>query len=75
MPVRDASGMEISVALRKGTSGDGVAGEIKANLEKSFNKLDVIYPDIRIRFIDDIQRDPNAMGKVKLVPSNVRRKR
>jgi hypothetical protein len=65
--------MEISVVLRKRASRDGVVDEVKANLEKSFKKLDVKYPDIRIRFIDEIKREPSAMGKVKLVQSNVKR--
>jgi phenylacetate-CoA ligase len=71
--VHEDKGMTISVVLRKEASGDGVADEIKANLEKSFKTLDVKYLDIRVRFIDKIERDPNAMGKVKLVQSNVKR--
>jgi phenylacetate-CoA ligase len=71
--VHEDKGMNISVVLRKGVSGDGVADEIKANLRKRFETLGAKCPDIRVRFIDKIERDPNMMGKVKLVQSNVRR--
>ncbi len=71
--VHEDKGMNISVVLRKGASGNGVADEIKANLEKGFEKLDAKCPDIRVHFIDKIKRDPSMMGKVKLVQSNVRR--
>jgi len=71
--VQEDEGMTISVVLRNEASRDGVADEIKANLENSFKKLDVKYSDIRIQFIDKITRDPNAMGKLKLVQSNVKK--
>lgn len=71
--VHEDKGMNISVVLRKNASQDGVADEIKTNLGKSFEKLDAKCPDIRVQFIDKIERDPNVMGKVKLVQSNVRR--
>ena len=73
--VHEGKGMNISVVLRKGTSGDGVANEIKANLGKGFEKLGAKCPDIRVRFVDKIDRDPSAMGKVKLVQSNIRKNR
>ncbi len=71
--VHEDQGMNINVVLRKGASGDGVADNIKANLEKGFKNLDVKCPDIRVRFIDKIERDPKAMGKVKLIQSKARR--
>ncbi len=45
---------------------DGPAAEIA-------EKLGAKCPDIRVQFVDKIERDPSAMGKVKLVQSKVKR--
>lgn len=71
--VHEEKGLFISVVLRQQAAGEGVAAEIKTNLEKSFRSLDVNYREIHVRFIDKIERDPNAMGKAKLVQTNVKR--
>ena len=65
--------MTVSVVLRKDASGEGVADEVKANLKNSFASLSVTYPDIHVQFINNIERNSNSMGKVKLVQSNVKR--
>lgn len=67
--VHGKKGMTICVALRKETSRDAVAVDIKANLSKSFQALGVEYHDIRVQITDEFERDPNSMGKVKLVRS------
>jgi len=68
--VHGDKGINISVVLRKETSEDGVSHEVKTNLTKSFETLGVTFPDIHIRVIDKIERDPHMMGKIKLVQSN-----
>ncbi|HPY34626.1 MAG TPA: hypothetical protein PKY32_02395 [Smithellaceae bacterium] len=71
--VHDDKGLIINVVLRKGSSEDNVTNEIKVNLIETLQTLGVKYPDIHIRFIDKIDRDPDAMGKVKLIQSNIRK--
>lgn len=63
----------IRVVLRKDASEDGVADEIKDNLQKSFETLGVSYSNIHVCFADRLKRDPNKMGKLKIIQSNVER--
>ena len=71
--VHEANGIDINVVLKEGVSREEVTARLRANLRENLELLGVKYPDIRVRFVDRIARDPRMMGKLKLVKSNVRR--
>ena len=71
--LHEYDGFNISIVLRKGASGEEVADKLRANLRKKIESVGAICPEIRVQFVDRIERDPNLMGKLKLVKSNVRR--
>jgi putative adenylate-forming enzyme len=73
--VHDADGIHISVVLREGTSYEEVANRLRANLRESLESLGIKCPEIRVRLVDRIERDPNMMGKLRRVKSNVGRER
>jgi len=66
-------GINIGIVLRGGVSGEEVANKLKASLRKEIESVGAKCPEIRVQFVDRIERDPNLMGKLKLVKSNVRR--
>ena len=65
--IQEDTGLTISIVLKNSASAEAVANAIKTSLTASLQTLGVICPDIRIRFINGIQRNPNTMGKLKLV--------
>jgi putative adenylate-forming enzyme len=71
--LHEYDGFNISIVLRKGAPGEEVADKLRANLRKKIESVGAICPEIRVQFVDRIERDPNLMGKLKLVKSNVRR--
>ncbi len=64
----------ISIVLREGASGEEVTRKLTVNLKKHIESLGAKCPEIHIRFVNKIERDPSVMGKLKLVRSNVRRR-
>ena len=71
--VHEADGINIIVVLREGASYEEVAGRLRANLREGLQSIGTKCPEIRVRLVDRIERDPNMMGKLKRVKSNVRR--
>jgi hypothetical protein len=71
--LHEYDGFNIRIVLREGASGEEVANKLRANLRKKIESVGAICPEIRVQFVDRIERDPNLMGKLKLVKSNVRR--
>jgi phenylacetate-coenzyme A ligase PaaK-like adenylate-forming protein len=71
--LHEYDGFNISIVLRKEACGEEVANKLRANLRKKIESVGAICPEIRVQFVDRIERDPNLMGKLKLVKSNVRR--
>jgi putative adenylate-forming enzyme len=71
--VHEEDGINIHIVLQEGAPGEEVADKLKSNLSKNLQSLGAKCPDIYIRFVDKIDRDPKVMGKLKLVKSNVRR--
>ena len=69
--LHEYDGFNISIVLRKGASGEEVADKLRENLRKKIESVGAICPEIRVQFVDRIERDPNLMGKLKLVKSNV----
>jgi putative adenylate-forming enzyme len=68
-------GINISIVLREGTFGEEVASKLRSNLRKKIESVGAKCPEIRVQFVDRIDRDPNLMGKLKLVKSNVKREK
>lgn len=71
--VHEEEGIYISTVLRQGTSEEEVAKKIKERLRGNIESLGAVCPDIRVQFVDRIERDPRQMGKLKLIKSNIRR--
>jgi putative adenylate-forming enzyme len=71
--LHEDDGINISIVLREGASGEEVANKLRADLRKKIESVGAKCPEIRIQFVDRIERDPSLMGKLKLVKSNVRR--
>ena len=69
--VCEDDGINISVVLRAGAGGGGLADKLSGNLRASLESLGVKCPNINVRLVDCIERDPCMMGKLKLVKSNV----
>lgn len=70
--VHEENGIHISVVIREKAFGKEVAGKIKERLRGNLESLGAKCPDIHVRFVDRIERDPRQMGKHKLVKSNIR---
>jgi hypothetical protein len=49
-----------------------VTDKLTADLRIHFESLEAKSPDIQVSFVDRIQRDPNTMGKLKLVESKTK---
>ena len=71
--LHEDDGINITIVLREGASGEEVANKLRVNLRKKIESVGVKCPKIRVQFVDKIERDPSLMGKLKLVRSNVRR--
>jgi phenylacetate-CoA ligase len=69
--VHEADRIGISIVLRAGVSEEGVAGKLTEDLRINFESLGAECPDIQVRFVNRIERDPSTMGKLKLVESKV----
>ena len=66
--------ISISVVLREGPSEAEVAGKLTGDLRANIEALGAECPDIQVGFVNRIERDPNAMGKLKLIkPKGMRR--
>jgi putative adenylate-forming enzyme len=72
--LHEDDGINIGIVLREGASGEEVANKLRTNLKKKIESVGAICPEIRVQFVDKIERDQNLMGKLKLVRSNVRKK-
>ena len=66
--------INISIVLREGASGEEVTRKLTVNLKKHIESLGAKCPEIHVRFVNKIERDPSVMGKLKLVKSNVKRR-
>ena len=71
--VHEDDEIHISIVLREGASGEEVASKLRDNLRGNLESHGAKCPDIHIRSVDRIERDPCKMGKLKLVMSNIRR--
>ncbi len=72
--LHEDDGINISIVLREGVSGEEVASKLRADLRKKLESVGAKCPEICVQFVDKIERDPSLMGKLKLVRSNVRKK-
>ncbi len=57
--------------LREGASEEKVASKLRENLRGDLESLGAKCPDIHIHFVERIERDPQKMGKLKLIKSNI----
>jgi putative adenylate-forming enzyme len=73
--VHETDGINISLVLREGASYQEVADRLRANLRESLESLGTKCPEIHVRLVNKIDRDPSMMGKLKRVKSNVGRGR
>jgi phenylacetate-CoA ligase len=69
--VHEEDGIHISLILREGASEEKVAGKLRENLRGDLESLGAKCPDIHIHFVERIERDPQKMGKLKLIKSNI----
>jgi putative adenylate-forming enzyme len=67
--VHEDNVIRISLVLRGGTSQEEVRERLTSNLTARLESLGAICPNIDIRFLDGIERNPKTMGKLKLVES------
>ncbi|MCA1959433.1 MAG: hypothetical protein LDL33_01460 [Desulfomonile sp.] len=72
--VHDDHRITATVVLRVGSNGEEVTVNLTNNRKARLESRGVECPEIRVRYIDRIERDPSTMGKVKLVQSNIRTK-
>jgi len=64
----------LMIVLRTGASKEEVACTLKRNLRSSFESLGAVCPDIQPIFVNRIDREPGAMGKLKLIKSGPRKR-
>lgn len=71
--IQEEDGIYIDVVLRGKTLEEKVGSVLREKLRGDFEAIGAICPDIHVKFIERMERDPRLMGKLKLVKSNIRR--
>jgi len=69
--IHDEAGIHIDVVLQQEAVLEEVACTIKENLKRGLESLGASCPDIQVRRVERIERDPQHMGKFKLVKSTL----
>lgn len=65
--IQKKDGLHIRVVLKEASEKEATAESIKNMMRKELESYQVMCPDIHVKFVQWIERDPNMMGKVKLV--------
>ena len=65
--IQKKDGLHIRVVLKGASEKEVTAGSIKKMMRKELESYHVICPDIYVKFVQRIERDPKMMGKVKLI--------
>jgi phenylacetate-CoA ligase len=71
--VQEEDGIYIDVVLRDKPLEERVGSMLREKVRANMESFGAICPDIYVKFIERMDRDPQLMGKLKLVKSNVRR--
>jgi phenylacetate-coenzyme A ligase PaaK-like adenylate-forming protein len=71
--VQEEDGIYIDVVPRGKPLAEKVGGMISERVRGDIEAIGAICPDIHVKFIERMDRDPRLMGKLKLVKSNIRR--
>ncbi len=71
--VYDRGGLQVSIVLRDRALREEAEPLIRKAIEASLRSLHARLPEIHLLFVDWIERDPEKMGKIKLVRSDIRR--
>ncbi len=66
--------INVKMVLRAGASGEEVATNLRRDLRRSFESLGAACSNIQPILVDRIDREPGAMGKLKLIKSDPREK-
>jgi phenylacetate-CoA ligase len=69
--IHDETGINIEVVLQKESAWGDAARAIKENLKRSLESLGARCPDIQVRRLERIERDPRHMGKFKIIKSTI----
>jgi putative adenylate-forming enzyme len=70
--IQEQDGIDVFIVLRQGASVDDVVGRVKEKLRENIDSLCARCPELRIRPVQRIERDPQKMGKHKIVKSNIK---
>jgi len=68
--VQEWKGIDVFIVLRQGVSADQMADRVKKKLKEKLESLGARCPELRIRPVERMERDPQTMGKLKHVQSN-----
>lgn len=71
--VQEEDGLYIDVITRGRHLEEKVGSMLREKLRSNTEAFGAICPDIHVKFIERMDRDPRLMGKLKLVKSNIRR--
>ena len=63
--------LSVRLMLRDGADEKEVAHQLEQKLKSGLESTGAFVPIIQIEFVKTIERDPNQMGKLKLIQSNV----
>jgi putative adenylate-forming enzyme len=69
--VCEPDGIHLNLVLPDVNLQEKAAATLREKLRRSLESLGAVCPDIHVRFIDTIERDPQKMGKLKLIQSRV----
>lgn len=69
--VQDREGLHVRVVLHEGAGQEDAAALVRDKLLGRLRLLHVTMPEVRVHFVDRIERDPARMGKIKLVKSEI----
>jgi len=67
--VHDDDRITATIVLRAGAAGEDITIKLTDNLRTRLESLGARCPEITVRCVDRIERDPSTMGKLKLVRS------
>jgi len=67
--VHDDDRITAIIVLRAGAAGEDITIKLTDNLRTRLESLGARCPEITVRCVDRIERDPSTMGKLKLVRS------
>lgn len=70
--IHEMDGIHITLALRNDAAAtDQLAQTLKDKLSDRLLSLGVICPELHIKFVDELERDQEKMGKLRLIKSNI----